>query len=287
MAEIQTPTLPETIQITGGFGPDAIDPDVMQLRADFIKASGWHPGHTVPKPSMPEYPDSDPYDKDEGTLHLEARLGDRVLACVRATPVASLEQSLSWHMMQGVVFDHRPVEDRSVYDNSVPWDVSRLLTQAQLDHIAGTEESNLNEAVVATAMSLGAIAAAVCLRIGKIERGLIEKYMMSELTQKVRPAKFIGAVDPLALFITKQLGVAWENQLEETINGDTEPTTLVVHRDTDSLIGAQTGTFPLIGNQLSPQDDRDNLGFTVMEAVVAGALSYMNNSTDPSITIAA
>ena len=266
MSELRGGQLLEEVKITGGFGQQFIDSDAMSLRGDYVEAAGWNPSHTTNGQTIDKYSDSDDYDLDPNTLHLVAKIGSRTLACVRATPVARAEESLSWYMMAGKKFNHRQLED--VEKSEAIWDVTRLMTQTQLDHLR-SKGGSVTEAIVSSTMLLGALITAVSCHLGKINE--TESQATDYLSGKIEipDTEYICAVDPVAFVITNGIGIDWNVLDKRVINGDSEPTSLVTHIDNESIANAsRIPILPLLGPE-SP--------FAVTETITAGGLSLISS----------
>lgn len=231
MPELATPTLTENIHITGGLGPNYIDPGVMVLRADFVEASGWHPGYTVPKPSMEKYPDSDPYDLDPNTLHLSARRGSALLACMRITPCTK-ENSLSGAMMAEREYEHNPV------DGTGNWDITRLVTAYEA-HQRGVkvEDQNLNNSVAAAVMMFGVL--------GGIQHGGAGFFD----GENGRESSWGFTIDGAVKWLLEESGIIVKTLKEDVVNGDETPTIFGVVDPYKSManIIEKGSTVPVIG----------------------------------------
>lgn len=222
MAEIATPTLLKTIEISGGFGPEAINPDVMELRDDFVKASGWHPEHTVQGRSIDEYPDSDSYDTDAGTLHLQARLGGNLLACMRITPCLP-GQSLSDAMMIKEDYCHSPTSNADAKE----WDITRLVTAYEAGS-RGVEvaDSYITHSIVAAVMMFGAL--------GGIQHGLLRSNSLAaggdffNGNQKGE-SSWRFTIDDQVKWLLEECGITVTVIKEDTINEVDETPTILGH----------------------------------------------------------
>lgn len=231
MSELTVANLAETIQITGGFGPDHVDPEVMKLRADFVEASGWHPSHTVPKPSMEKYPDSDPYDLDPNTLHLSARRGSALLAYMRITPCTE-ENSLSGAMMAGREYEHNPV------DGTGNWDITRLVTAYEAyQRGVKVEDRNINNSVAAAVMMFGVL--------GGIQHGG-GGFFDGENGME---SSWRFTIDEAVKWLLEESGIIVTTIEEAIINGDKTETILGVVDPYESManIIEKGSTVPVIG----------------------------------------
>lgn len=222
MSGLTVANLAGTIQITGGFGPDHIDPAVMELRASFVEASGWHPSHTVLEPSMSEYPDSDPYDLDPNTLHLSARRGSALLACMRITPCTE-ENSLSGAMMAGKEYKHNPVNKT---DN---WDITRLVTAYEAGQRGvQVENPDINSSVAAAVMMFGVL--------GGIQHGDAGFF---DGKNGSRESSWRFTIDGGVKWLLEESGIIVTTIKETIINGDKTPTILGVvkpYKSMDNII---------------------------------------------------
>lgn len=228
---INEPTPSETITISGGFGPGAINSEVMDFRRRFVEASGWHPQHTVPKSSIEKYPDSDSYDTDPGTLHLSARLGGKVLlACMRITP-CNEGGSLSDAMMEQKPYEHVEVDPLS----NTSWDITRLVTAYEASQRGvDVADKDINHSIAAAVMMFGAV--------GGIQQGLLSSKDIKKGVDFFNGERGHDAttswrftIDGQVKWLLESCGIKVVVIKEAVINGDENPTILGLVRPYESM----------------------------------------------------
>lgn len=226
---INEPTPSETITISGGFGPGAINSEVMDFRRRFVEASGWHPQHTVPKSSIEKYPDSDSYDTDPGTLHLSARLGGKVLlACMRITP-CNEGGSLSDAMMEQKPYEHVEVDSLS----ATSWDITRLVTAYEASRRdVDVVDKDINHSIAAAVMMFGAV--------GGIQQGLLSSKDIKKGVdffngEQKRNTSWRFTIDGQVKWLLESCGIKVVVIKEAVINGDEKPTILGLVRPYESM----------------------------------------------------
>lgn len=130
------------IEVSYGLSNPVMLADLLAFRLRFVQQMRWQVAESFESehPFLQTMPDADRYDAMRSTLHLLSRDTNtgQIIAGLRLTPVASVESSLSWAMIQGCAAIHRHPRNDQDADRIVEelnglaaegyvWDLTRLV----------------------------------------------------------------------------------------------------------------------------------------------------------------
>lgn len=130
--ETYVPPANDTFEIRQGLPPD----DALEARLEFVRAMKW----------LAEEDDSDRYDGIPETYHFTKRTGEEVLATMRLTRVANIQESLSYGMLaDNEAFQAAVAARQDAVSDGQLWDFTRLCFPTDGSQSSATIESGMVE----------------------------------------------------------------------------------------------------------------------------------------------